>query len=218
LTPTALERCNNPGDWLRREIEIALDEKRNVVPLFLEGFDFDSPPIPQYLTGKLALLKNYNGLNIPADYFEEAMERLHERFLNVSLDAVLHPVPNTVQEAVQKQQVAASKASVVKPKELTAQEWFEQGDKHSDVKNYDEAINCYTEAIRLKPDYAEAYNNRGNAHKVKGDQDGAIADYTEAIRLKPDYYTAHFNRGFVSEKRTESRLKKWWLSQKDKTG
>src|SRR6266542_6371105 len=25
LTPSALERCNDPKDWLRREIEIALD-------------------------------------------------------------------------------------------------------------------------------------------------------------------------------------------------
>ena len=38
LTPSALERCDNPEDWLRREIETALDVKRNIVPLFLEGF------------------------------------------------------------------------------------------------------------------------------------------------------------------------------------
>ena len=31
LTPTALDRCNEPGDWLRREIETAIDEKRNIV-------------------------------------------------------------------------------------------------------------------------------------------------------------------------------------------
>lgn len=35
LTPTALERCKEPGDWLRQEIEIALAEQRNIVPLFL---------------------------------------------------------------------------------------------------------------------------------------------------------------------------------------
>ena len=28
LTPSALERCNEPGDWLRREIELAMDAKR----------------------------------------------------------------------------------------------------------------------------------------------------------------------------------------------
>jgi TIR domain len=33
LTPTALERCDDPADWLRREIEVALEAKRNIVPL-----------------------------------------------------------------------------------------------------------------------------------------------------------------------------------------
>jgi tetratricopeptide (TPR) repeat protein len=196
LTPVALERCNNPDDWLRREIETALDDKRNIVPLFLDGFDFDSPSAAPYLTGKLALLRNYNGLNIPAGYFNEGMEHLHERFLNVSLDSVLHPVSNTVQKVVQEQQVAASKASAGQPRELTTHEWLAQGDKHFEAKEYDEAIQCFTEAIRLKPENAEAYFNRGNVYKDKNDLDQAIKDYNEAIRLKPDYYAAHFNRGY----------------------
>jgi len=32
LTPSALERCGNPGDWLRREIETGLEARRNIVP------------------------------------------------------------------------------------------------------------------------------------------------------------------------------------------
>ena len=35
LTPTALERCSDPEDWMRREIEAALDSQRNIVPLML---------------------------------------------------------------------------------------------------------------------------------------------------------------------------------------
>ena len=54
LTPSALERCSDPGDWLRREIEAALDSRRNIVPLMLEGFDFGTPSISNQLTGKLA--------------------------------------------------------------------------------------------------------------------------------------------------------------------
>ena len=51
LTPSALERCAEPGDWLRREIEAALENRRNIVPLMLEGFDFSSPGIANQLTG-----------------------------------------------------------------------------------------------------------------------------------------------------------------------
>ena len=43
LTPTALDRCREPGDWLRREIETAIDEKRNIVPLFFDDFSFSAP-------------------------------------------------------------------------------------------------------------------------------------------------------------------------------
>ena len=41
----------------------------------------------------------------------------------------------------------------------------------------------YTEAIRLNPDNANAFNNRANARYGKGDLEEAIKDYTEAIRL-----------------------------------
>jgi tetratricopeptide (TPR) repeat protein len=197
LTPSALERCVNAGDWLRREIETALDEKRNIVPLFLEGFNFGSPSIAQYLTGKMAVLKNYNGLNVPVDYFEAAMEKLCQRFLSVSLDAVLHPLSSSVAQAVKVQKVAANKALKVPEKELTAQEWFEQGCKHYESGNYEEAIYCYAESIHLKPDDARAYYNLGIMRKAKDDLDGAIKDYTKAIQLKPDYAEPYNNRGIA---------------------
>jgi tetratricopeptide (TPR) repeat protein len=200
LTPSALERCSDPNDWLRREIETALDEKRNIVPLFLEGFNFSSPSISNQLTGKLERIKNYNGLNIPADYFNEGMERLQSRFLSVPLDAVIHPVSAAVQKEVKKQQVAAGGATQVKEKELTAQEWFEKG---LNSTNLDEKVHFYTEAIRLKPDYATAYYNRGYTRYNKGDLDGEIRDYTEAIRLKPDYTNAYFNRGNARHDRSD---------------
>ena len=195
LTPSALERCVSPDDWLRREIETALNEKRNIVPVFLEGFDFGSPSISKYLTGKLETLKKYNGQNVPAGFFDEAMGKIRDKFLNVPLDAVLHPVSATVQKEVKKQQISASEATQVKEKELTAQQWFEKGYKSTDS---DEKIHCYTEAIRIKPDYADAYNNRGVVHHdAKGDLNGAIKDYNEAIRLKPDDADAYYNRGIA---------------------
>jgi hypothetical protein len=72
LTPTALERCGDPKDWMRREIEAALDSQRNIVPLMLAGFDFGTPATASQLTGKLAVLKEYNGLPIPEGYFSPA--------------------------------------------------------------------------------------------------------------------------------------------------
>jgi tetratricopeptide (TPR) repeat protein len=198
LTPSALERCIDPNDWLRREIETALDEKRNIVPLFLEGFSIGSPSIAHYLTGKLALLKSYNGLNVPADYFDEAMDRLVRRFLNVPLDAVLHPVSNALQKAVDRQQTAASQAKTVEQQELSAQEWYEQGRKHIDAENHDKAIQCFSEAIRLAPTMAYAYYGRGFSHRRKGDYASSIKDFDEAIRLDPNYAESYAERGAAS--------------------
>jgi hypothetical protein len=62
LTPTALDRCNEPGDWLRREIEIAIEEKRNIVPLFFKGFRLGRPF--QIIDGETAKYQRYNGLNV----------------------------------------------------------------------------------------------------------------------------------------------------------
>jgi tetratricopeptide (TPR) repeat protein len=55
----------------------------------------------------------------------------------------------------------------------------------------------FAEAIHLKPDYVEAYNNRGVARGEKGDHDGALKDYAEAIRLKPDFANAYYNQGLA---------------------
>jgi tetratricopeptide (TPR) repeat protein len=192
LTPSALEHCGESGDWLRREIETAIESRRNIVPLMLEGFDFGSPKIASQLTGKLDALKSYNGLNIPSDYFLEAMNRLRDRFLNVPLTAVLHPASASAQLAATGQKIVANAAPPVQETELTAQQLFERGFNATDL---DEELRFYTEAIRLKPDYSEAFNNRGIIHYAKGDFESAIQDYNEALRLKPDNVEAFNNRG-----------------------
>jgi len=110
LTPTALDRCDEPGDWLRREIETAIDEKRNIIPLFFKNFKFGTPSVAEKLTGKLASLNRYNGMNVHEDYFPAAMDRLGEQFLDVPLETVLHPVSTEVRKVVRDEQIAADKA------------------------------------------------------------------------------------------------------------
>ena len=192
LTPSALERCGDATDWLRREIETALARRRNIVPLMLEGFGFDAPGISRQLTGELAQLARYNGLKVPAEYFGEAMERLRSRFLNVPLSAVLHPASASALRFATQQKAAADAAPAVQEEELTAQEWFERGFEAVDS---DEKIRLYSEAIRLKPNFVDAFNNRGAARSDAGDVAGARRDYDEALRLQPKHAEAFLNRG-----------------------
>jgi len=65
---------------------------------------------------------------------------------------------------------------------------------------FDKAIASFSEAIRLHPDDASAFNSRGNAYAHKGNLYRAIADYNAAIRLKPNYAQAFCNRGLARQK------------------
>ncbi len=162
LTPSALDRCNEPGDWVRREIEAAIDAKRNIVPIMMEGFNFSNLNIDKYLTGKLELLKKYQALEIPTNlaYFKYAMQELGNRYLNVSLDTVLHPLSKDVAEVVQKQQSAANQAKEVQQKQLTAQQWYEKGKSLSKDKNLEEAVYALTKATELDEDLADAWEDK----------------------------------------------------------
>lgn len=75
LTPTALSRCNETGDWLRREIEEAMASRRNIVPLMFAGFDFTALYQQAQMTGKLAMLQQYNGLRVASVDFEPTARR-----------------------------------------------------------------------------------------------------------------------------------------------
>jgi hypothetical protein len=79
----------------------------------------------------------------------------------------------------------------------TAEAYLMRGDQYSDIRDYDHAIADYSQAIRLKPDYAEAYNNRGYAYYWSGkvEMANAIADYSQAIKSRPAYAYAYNNRG-----------------------
>jgi predicted O-linked N-acetylglucosamine transferase (SPINDLY family) len=69
------------------------------------------------------------------------------------------------------------------------------GASNAALQRYDAAIDSYNQAIKIKPDYAEAYNNLGIALKDTGDFNAAIDSYKRAIKIKPDYADAYYNMG-----------------------
>lgn len=195
LTPGSVERFANEDDWFRREIERAIAMRRNIVPLIVEGFDFDKAR--PYMQGNLSMLDRYQAVRLPDDYFDEAMTRLRTRFLSKPLDVIVHPTPPEQVEAVERRKAELEATPVPSSEELKAEDYFNRGYDRQENGNLQGAIEAYNRAIVLNPQYAEAYNNRGNAKDDLGNPHAAIEDYTEAIRLKPDYYTAFYNRGIV---------------------
>ena len=70
-----------------------------------------------------------------------------------------------------------------------------QGASNAALQRYEAAIACYKIAIKIKPDYADAYNNMGVALKEKGELNAAIEIYKKAIKIRPDYADAYYNMG-----------------------
>jgi tetratricopeptide (TPR) repeat protein len=87
-----------------------------------------------------------------------------------------------------------------------AEEYLRRGKAYMDARQFQEAIATFTEAIRLDPRCAEAYDCRGLAHysfffNNFANLDSidsvhkATADFTEAIRLNPSRADTYLRRG-----------------------
>ena len=81
--------------------------------------------------------------------------------------------------------------------------YYYWGKADSNSGNYQAAINNFSKAIALVPNYAEVYHYRGDAYRLrgkKGDSQKATADYDKVVVLKPDYTEIHVvynNRGLA---------------------
>jgi tetratricopeptide (TPR) repeat protein len=81
---------------------------------------------------------------------------------------------------------------------ICAEDFHELGINKAKERDFEGAIENFNRAIKLNPDYANAYNNRANVRHELGDSPGAIEDYTEAILLNPKCSDFHRNRGIIS--------------------
>lgn len=77
LPPNALDRCVNEDDWVRLEVCRAMERKKNIIPVMLNGFVWPKP-MPQGMEE----LEKYQALTASSvEYFDLAMERLQQRYL-----------------------------------------------------------------------------------------------------------------------------------------
>ncbi len=83
--------------------------------------------------------------------------------------------------------------------QVSAKEFFERGYLKHEIGDLDGAIADYTEAIRLDPEFAQAYDERGivRLNKHEFDLDAAFEDFSAAIGVNPHYCSAWMNRGYV---------------------
>ena len=73
--------------------------------------------------------------------------------------------------------------------------FFNQGNKLSDCKKYNEAINKYTKAIEILPSFYEAIDNRAFCYMDLGKIEEAIKDFKASLVIEPNNFTAIFSIG-----------------------
>lgn len=174
LTLDSVERCINKDDVVRKEIEWALESQRNIVPLMFEGFKFSEAK--RYLVDRLKLLSWYAGVNVPEDYFEEAMVRLYTRFL-ANADQVRHPRGETITEGGSREgQKLDNETDDVKAERLLIR-------AEQSVSNRYRAIDYLTQAIQLRPKFIEAYYKRACIYFRNHDYSEARADWQKALDI-----------------------------------
>ena len=70
-----------------------------------------------------------------------------------------------------------------------AKSYFDEGTKcYFDLNDYPRSVDCFTNAIKLYPQYYEAYIRRARAYDCMGDYSRAIADYRYVIDSGNDEY------------------------------
>lgn len=205
LTPNALERINEPNDWLRLEIEHAIDFNRNIVPLMFDNFQFDLATKAK-LPSKLAHLPDFNYVEFPPTYFEEAMKRLRTRFLRIAVDTRQRVVPISDIPVIERAQAQVASQPVVTPAQLIAEHLAIRAWQHNESGNYEEAIAMTNESIRLNPQFSFAFAKRAYAKHRLGDINEAIADYSEAVGLEPYHAETYCNRGVAYRENGEFEL------------
>ncbi|MBK8034667.1 MAG: TIR domain-containing protein [Chloroflexi bacterium] len=69
LAPTTLE-----SEWVVREINLALECDRKIVPMLIDGFKLEESALP----ASIRSLSKINAIPVPAEYVDPALDRLYE--------------------------------------------------------------------------------------------------------------------------------------------
>lgn len=79
----------------------------------------------------------------------------------------------------------------------SAQDYYRRGTQYYGEGKYNMALEFYSRAIKLKPDYTEAYNARGSIYSIKGNGKEAISDFSKAIEYELDSVEGYSGRAMA---------------------
>jgi serine/threonine protein kinase/Tfp pilus assembly protein PilF len=83
---------------------------------------------------------------------------------------------------------------VPSPPAAAAEDALDRGREAMKNQDYAAALQAFTKATDLRPNWAQAYHSRGNAYEALGQYDAALRDYDFAIRINPGFFNFYASR------------------------
>ncbi len=77
------------------------------------------------------------------------------------------------------------------------QSYIDQGIRNSQAGHYDQALQAFDQALKLKPNDPALITYKGIVYYAKGDNAKALQLFEEAIKLNPNFARAYYQRGMV---------------------
>ncbi len=119
-------------------------------------------------------------------------------FALFALIIIISSIPKTPELSQNNESQSSASPSISSTNSpMTAEDLFKRGNDKRERKDYQGAIEDYNQAIKINPNYTDAYKNRGIARSDLGDKKGAIEDYNQAIKINPNFDKAYNNRGIA---------------------
>jgi DNA-binding helix-hairpin-helix protein with protein kinase domain len=111
------------------------------------------------------------------------------------LDVMIKATSLSVSQNPYTQQTLMSRQEPQQLQNLPNADFYQQGDNAYKMRDYERAIENFTQVIKREPTNAKAFVNRGNARYNLKDYEGALADYNQALQINPQEVKAFVNRG-----------------------
>lgn len=89
---------------------------------------------------------------------------------------------------------------------------YNQGIDYYKIGQYDEAVTAFRTAIKIDPNYIDAYYNLGSVLEYLQQYDAALAVFKQIIVRKPDDYDSVYKAAWLSCKLGETQKAKMYLS------
>ena len=140
-------------------------------------------------------LKDYNGAIADFEYtiYLNPNDNVARPFLSMAKENVAkHPV-----KTVPKSYTVQHAQPVRQP---SWQDYYKNGEKHANQKNYKAALSDFTNAIKLNPNNADSYAWRGAMYAAIENYNASIKDLDTAIGINPNNANLYQWRGMVREK------------------